>query len=242
MICSTEGESNKQSSSPSVMKPFEPEYLVSCRKRLMLHELRKHCRRVRKISASDSIEFTCTGNVQNGNNKLRPSQLLMMKREVPKAAVTAVTFREGGPNTTCSTPSTTGSYSSSSSSSSYSSSSSSSYSSSSSSLSSLQHEIEIPQFSLNGDKYNQNTYYGRFQKMLDLVDPRTLFYTAQDLHNAQNTLPPKIGPVIRIGAEDNIKSSCLVTETELENLKQIQCTTMSMSSDDDIGRTQFRRW
>ena len=60
----------------------------------------------------------------------------------------------------------------------------------SSSLSSLQHdEFEIlPQFSLNGDKYNQKTYYGRFQKMLDLVDPRTLFYTEQDLQNAQTIL------------------------------------------------------
>jgi tricarboxylate carrier len=47
----------------------------------------------------------------------------------------------------------------------------------------------IPQaFTLNGDKYNQNTYYGRFQKMLDLVDPRTLFYTQQDLYNAQKVL------------------------------------------------------
>jgi len=56
-------------------------------------------------------------------------------------------------------------------------------SSSTSSTSSL-----LPPFSLNGDKYDQNTYYGRFRKMVDLVNPMTLLYTHQQLEEAQQIL------------------------------------------------------
>jgi hypothetical protein len=100
------------------------DYIGSCRKRLMLHELRKHCRIVRKISVSNNVKSLGsihngtsstrrTNNaVLNGNTILRPSQILMMKREVTKATAAAITaaainFNEGGPNTTSTTPSTT---------------------------------------------------------------------------------------------------------------------------------------
>ena len=64
----------------------------------MLHELRKHCRRVRNST-------TLTNNAQNGNATPRPSQILMMKCEVTTATTetattAAINFREGGPNTT----------------------------------------------------------------------------------------------------------------------------------------------
>lgn len=47
---------------------------------------------------------------------------------------------------------------------------------------------DIPHFSLTEDRYDQTTYYGRFRKMLDIVDPRTLLCSKQDLDEAVKLL------------------------------------------------------
>lgn len=46
----------------------------------------------------------------------------------------------------------------------------------------------VPPFSLNGDRYDQSTFYGRLQKMLEVVDPRTLLCSKQDLDDAVQLL------------------------------------------------------
>mmetsp|Transcript_22486 Transcript_22486/g.62628 ORF Transcript_22486/g.62628 Transcript_22486/m.62628 type:complete len:377 (-) Transcript_22486:132-1262(-) len=47
---------------------------------------------------------------------------------------------------------------------------------------------DVLPFSLKGDRYDQSTYYGRFRKMLDVVDPRTLLTSKQELDDAVNLL------------------------------------------------------
>ena len=46
----------------------------------------------------------------------------------------------------------------------------------------------VPPFSLKGERYDQMTYYGRFRKMLDVVDPRTLFCSDQEIDDAVGLL------------------------------------------------------
>ena len=33
----------------------------------------------------------------------------------------------------------------------------------------------VPPFSLSGARYDQSTFAGRYRRMLDVIDPRTLF-------------------------------------------------------------------
>ena len=47
---------------------------------------------------------------------------------------------------------------------------------------------DIPPFSLEKERYDQTTYSGRFRKMVDVVDPRTLFYSQKDIDEAVNLL------------------------------------------------------
>mmetsp|Transcript_18517 Transcript_18517/g.40297 ORF Transcript_18517/g.40297 Transcript_18517/m.40297 type:complete len:374 (-) Transcript_18517:454-1575(-) len=46
----------------------------------------------------------------------------------------------------------------------------------------------VPPFSLHGDRYDQSTFYGRFQTMLEVVDPRTLLCSKQGLDDAVQLL------------------------------------------------------
>ena len=43
-------------------------------------------------------------------------------------------------------------------------------------------------FSLEGERYDQATYYGRFRKMLDVVDPRTLLCSQREIDDAVQLL------------------------------------------------------
>lgn len=47
---------------------------------------------------------------------------------------------------------------------------------------------DVPPFSLEKERYDQATYYGRFRKMVEVVDPRTLFYPQKDVDDAVNLL------------------------------------------------------
>lgn len=42
-------------------------------------------------------------------------------------------------------------------------------------------EEELPLFSLDAERYDQTTYYGRYRKMVDIVDPRTLFCSQKEI-------------------------------------------------------------
>eukprot|EP00551_Chaetoceros_affinis_P008052 CAMPEP_0203683320 /NCGR_PEP_ID=MMETSP0090-20130426/47461_1 /ASSEMBLY_ACC=CAM_ASM_001088 /TAXON_ID=426623 /ORGANISM="Chaetoceros affinis, Strain CCMP159" /LENGTH=350 /DNA_ID=CAMNT_0050552463 /DNA_START=200 /DNA_END=1252 /DNA_ORIENTATION=+ len=47
---------------------------------------------------------------------------------------------------------------------------------------------EVPPFSLDKERYDQNTYLGRYRRMLDIVDPRTLLYTNAEIETARSLL------------------------------------------------------
>ena len=52
----------------------------------------------------------------------------------------------------------------------------------------LEKNSDVPPFSLENERYDQATYYGRFRKMVDVVDPRTLFYSQRQIDDAVNLL------------------------------------------------------
>ena len=56
------------------------------------------------------------------------------------------------------------------------------------SLDQSSNDDSVPPFSLKADRYDQSTYYGRFRKMLDVVDPRTLLCSQQELDDAVQLL------------------------------------------------------
>ena len=47
---------------------------------------------------------------------------------------------------------------------------------------------DVPPFSLETERYDQSTYYGRFRKMLDVVDPRTLLCSQKEIDDAVKLL------------------------------------------------------
>ena len=47
---------------------------------------------------------------------------------------------------------------------------------------------DVPPFSLETERYDQSTYYGRFRKMLDVVDPRTLLCSQKEIDDAVQLL------------------------------------------------------
>ena len=50
-------------------------------------------------------------------------------------------------------------------------------------------DVSVPFFvSALSERYDQATYYGRFRKMLDVVDPRTLLCSRQDIDDAVGLL------------------------------------------------------
>lgn len=46
----------------------------------------------------------------------------------------------------------------------------------------------VPPFSMDKDKYDQATFYGRLMGMYEVIDPRTLMLTSEDLKKAQDLL------------------------------------------------------
>jgi len=47
---------------------------------------------------------------------------------------------------------------------------------------------ELPEFSLDGEKYDQSIYSGRFRKMVELIDPRQLFHSQSEIEAAGKIL------------------------------------------------------
>jgi len=93
-------------------------------------------------------------------------------------------------------------------------------------------------FSLTGDKYDQDTYYGRFRKMIDLVDPRTLFHTQQDLQDAQRLLKEYKNQRHALGTTD-FDINSIGTTNEFWNAKQIR-DSMTHPDTEEIIPKPFR--
>ena len=75
----------------------------------------------------------------------------------------------------------------------------------------------VPPFSSNADRYDQSTFYGRFRKMVDVVDPRSLTCTAADRERAQGLLR---------GHKDGTLASGQATDTELWAAKKLVDATI----------------
>lgn len=70
----------------------------------------------------------------------------------------------------------------------------------------------VPEFRLNGTKFDQSTYWGRLRRCFDVVDPRTLFVSKEKLQHSLELL-------------DNVqagKRPLNVTDAELWNAKKIK--------------------
>ena len=75
----------------------------------------------------------------------------------------------------------------------------------------------VPPFSSNADRYDQSTFYGRFRKMVDVVDPRSLTCTAADRERAQGLLRRH---------KDGTLASGQATDTELWAAKKLVDATI----------------
>lgn len=98
-----------------------------------------------------------------------------------------------------------------------------------------------PPFSLTDDRYDQRTYYGRFRKMLTVVDPRTLFYTATDLEQARTLLQTyKAATTATTTTTANSQNTdTTIPDTQLWDAKRI-IDSMTQPDTDEIIPRPFR--